>query len=109
MPYAFRFDRRRLADGEPVVSALRLEDFTTGAAYDVHAADTVHPLTLEKAQQLSDSGREGGSFRLEFLGPADPVLPQAIYRFVKGGAGHDIFIVPVARDAGGVRYEAIFY
>jgi hypothetical protein len=109
MPHGLRFDCRRLADRERSMNNLRLDDFATGAVYDVHAADAVHPFMLAKGQELSDSGREGGSFRLEFLGPADPVLPQAIYRFVKGDAGHDIFIVPVARDAGGVRYEAIFY
>ena len=91
------------------MSGLRLDDFAAGAVYDVHAADAVHPLALAKAQELADSGREGGSFRLEFLGPADPILPQAIYRFVKEDVEHDIFIVPVARSPGGVRYEAIFY
>ncbi|AQR74749.1 DUF6916 family protein [Sphingomonas sp. LM7] len=89
---------------------LSLADFQTGTVYDVAAGDAAYPLALDKVQALSDSGREGGSFRLEFVGPGEPILPQAIYRFSDGGdAGHDIFIVPVGRDANGVRYEAVFY
>lgn len=86
-----------------------LSDFETGAVYDVHAADTVYPLTLDKGLALSDSGRAGGSFRLEFVGPDEPILPQAIYRFAKDGTEQDIFIVPVAQGPNGTRYEAIFY
>lgn len=87
----------------------RLDDFATGAVYDVQMADASVGFTLDKRAALSDSGREGGSFRLEFVGPSDPVLPQAIYSFANAGNVFDIFIVPVARDANGVRYEAIFY
>jgi hypothetical protein len=110
MHHAPRFDCRAPAGPVPnCVTALRLSDFPAGTVYDVLAGDAVLPLTLDKAQALSDSGREGGSFRLEFLGPDEPLLPQAIYRFMNGGAEHEIFIVPIARNAGGVRYEAIFY
>ncbi len=91
------------------MSGPRLSDFVAGTVYEVCTADAAYPVTLDKSQELSDSGREGGSFRLEFLGPADPVLPQATYRFAGGGTDHDIFIVPIAKDAGGVRYEAVFY
>lgn len=89
---------------------LSLSDFTAGTVFSVSVEDQTYPFTLNKAQALSDSGREGGSFRLEFLGPDEPVLPQAIYPFSAGGEpGHEIFIVPVGRDAEGVRYEAVFY
>ncbi|NIJ21940.1 hypothetical protein FHS95_003651 [Sphingomonas naasensis] len=91
------------------MTALSLSDFTAGAVYDVAAGDAVFPLTLDRVQALADSGREGGAFRLEFVGPDAPVLPQAIYRFAGAGDAHEIFIVPIARDAGGVRYEAVFY
>ena len=109
MPYALSFDCSHFVGRGSRMSGLRLVDFVTGTVYDVRAADAIYPLTLDKGQELSDSGREGGSFRLEFLGPADPVLPQATYRFAGEGTDHDIFIVPIARDAGGVRYEAVFY
>jgi hypothetical protein len=91
------------------MSALRLSDFAADTVYEVAAQGGPYPLTLAKAQALSDSGREGGSFRLEFLGPDEPILPQAIYRFASDAAEHEIFIVPIARGDGGVRYEAVFY
>jgi hypothetical protein len=48
-------------------------------------------------------------FRLAFLGPADPVLPQRTYRLEHGTLGAlDIFLVPIASDASGTTYEAIF-
>lgn len=48
-------------------------------------------------------------FSLIFRGPAQPLLPQRIYRFDFGEAGSsDIFIVPIGSDAAGMRYEAVF-
>lgn len=54
--------------------------------------------------------REGEErpFSLEFRGPPEPQLPQATYAFARGGATHEIFIVPVERDDSGVTYEAVF-
>lgn len=69
-------------------------------------------LTLRTVEPLSDSGRTGGSFRLEFVGPAAPYLPQATYSFVEPAVGAepvDIFIVPIAAEAGSLVYEAVFY
>jgi hypothetical protein len=91
------------------MTALRPSDFATGTVYTVSADERNFPLALDRIQPLSDSGREGGAFRLEFLGPGEPVLPQATYSFSSGEGVHDIFIVPVAREAAGVRYEAVFY
>jgi hypothetical protein len=86
------------------------EDFSgrTGTAYDVAVGDATIPLTLTEMSSLPDVGREGGSFRLAFLGPADPVLPQAIYAFRSGEEVAEIFIVPVGRDSEGTHYEALF-
>ena len=48
-------------------------------------------------------------FSLVFRGPAGAILPQATYRLDHGTIGSfDIFLVPIAQDAGGVRYEAVF-
>lgn len=67
-------------------------------------------LTLRICAPLNDSGREGGSFRLEFTGPAQPYLPQAIYAFEAAGETPvEIFIVPVAAQAGALVYEAVFF
>lgn len=93
------------------MAPLSLSDFAAGTLFTVSAGDQAYPFALSKAQALSDSGREGGSFRLEFIGPGEPVLPQAIYPFSAGREApvHEIFIVPIARGADGVRYEAVFY
>lgn len=66
-------------------------------------------LTLDRVEQLPPSPREAGSFRLEFVGPPDPVLPQAIYPLTGEAETHEIFLVPIARDAAGARYEAVFF
>jgi hypothetical protein len=80
-----------------------------GTAYQVDTVAGPLALTLETAVELAQSGRAAGSFRLEFRGPVDPVLPQAIYRFQRDAESADIFIVPVGREAKGTLYEAIFY
>lgn len=92
--------------------ALTWDEFAdaTGSVYAVAVGEHRFELTLDKASEIASAGREGGSFRLEFLGPSDPVLEQAIYPFRRGDEDpFEIFIVPVARDTRGTRYEAIFY
>lgn len=90
---------------------LTLKDFAghLGESHTVKAGGASFPLRLEQAQDLPGSGRAGGSFRLEFRGPFEPVLPQAIYEFRRGGEAFEIFIVAIGRDAEGTRYEAIFF
>ena len=85
-----------------------LADFAPGGAWSVAFGETSLSLVLTKAEELRDSGRQGGSFRLEFQGPLEPVLLQATYRFERDSVGHEIFIVPIAGDSAGIRYEAIF-
>lgn len=49
------------------------------------------------------------SFSLLFEAPAEPVLPQRIYRLEHPQLdAMDIFLVPVARAAAGLHYEAVF-
>ena len=92
--------------------ALAWEDFagTEGATYQVDGdGQPGVEMTLETAAELPSAGRAAGSFRLEFRGPFEPILPQAIYRFRSGGDCKDIFIVPIGRDDRGTLYEALFY
>jgi hypothetical protein len=91
--------------------ALTWDEFAgaAGTAYAVAVGEERIELTLERAEELPSAGRAGGSFRLEFLGPCDPVLPQGIYRMSHGEDEFEIFIVPIARNDDGTRYEAIFY
>ena len=67
------------------------------------------PFTLVEAtvKGARASGRQ--PFALLFLGPLEPVLPQATYRFEHAAfPSLDIFIVPVGPDGNRMRYEAIF-
>jgi hypothetical protein len=96
--------------GEAPGRDLSFDDFgaKVGESFDVASNGGIFPLALEEARPLGHSSRPGGAFSLVFLGPADPLLPQAIYRLNVDGEPHDVFLVPIARDASGTRYEAIF-
>lgn len=89
---------------------LALDDFTdtVGMAFSVAAGDAEFELTLDKAEELPPPGSATGSFRLEFLGPVQPIIPQATYAFRREAEVLDIFIVPISQDAAGTRYEAVF-
>jgi len=90
---------------------LTLADFEphVGTSFEIATDFGVQALVLAAAQELPHSPREGGGFKLEFSGPAEPRLPQAIYAFTIDAVLHDIFIVPVGLKDGGIRYEAIFF
>jgi hypothetical protein len=80
-----------------------------GQRFDVTVRGHCLSLTLDAAQDLPGSPRPGGAFRLEFVGPRDPVLAQGIFPFEIGKESFEIFVVPIARDLQGTRYEAVFY
>jgi uncharacterized protein DUF6916 len=90
---------------------LTLADFSVhqGEAFAVEAEGGPVPLLLAEAKALPESPREGGAFRLEFEGPLQPELGQGVYRFRLGERDDDIFIVPIARTAEAMRYEAVFF
>lgn len=87
---------------------LKVSDFAAGEDYGVETAEGEVVLRLDQVQALPQAVREAGGFRLEFVGPLAPFLPQATYPLTRDGERRDIFLVPVARDAAGIRYEAIF-
>jgi len=89
---------------------LTMADFSPrlGKPFEISAYGAKLSLRLEAAQDLPSLGRTGGSFRLEFVGPFQPALPQATYPFRFGDEWVGIFIVPVGQDQRGIRYEAIF-
>ena len=48
-------------------------------------------------------------FSVFFDGPADPFLPQSLYRLEHERMSEfDLFLVPVAKTDQGFRYEAVF-
>ena len=56
-----------------------------------------------------DASGARAPFTLLFRGPAEPLLPQGIYRLEHQSMGAlEIFIVPIGQDADGVAYEAVF-
>jgi hypothetical protein len=57
----------------------------------------------------ADAAGKRAPFSLMFRGPADPVLPQRIYRLDHDALGPlEIFLVPVGRDEAGTGYQAVF-
>lgn len=79
-----------------------------GTSFTVESGGVTVDLRLAEISALRESGRPGGSFRLEFHGPMDAVLPQAIYAFDLAGTRHDIFVVPNGPSGGHMLYEALF-
>ena len=58
---------------------------------------------------LTHSRGDVERFSLFFYGPGDLFLPQATYRLAHERMGElDIFLVPVAQEQRGFRYEAVF-
>jgi len=90
--------------------ALRHEEFKSleGESFELVLGERTIPFTLDTVRALPDSGREGGAFVLDWQGPHEPVLPQDIYAFRRGGEEYEMFIVPVGRDRSGALYEAVF-
>ena len=94
------------------VPGLTLGDFETriGESFAIETEIGMQTLELVAADSLPQSARPEGGFRLEFAGPAEPRLPQSIYRFTLGDSLHEIFIVAIGyRPQGGLRYEAVFF
>lgn len=66
-------------------------------------------LELTAVTETRYSTPEHPAFSLLLRGPLDPQLEQRIYAFEFADATTmEIFIVPVARDASGMQYEAVF-
>lgn len=66
-------------------------------------------LELRSVTPFPGSTAERPGFSLIFAGPLAHPLPQMTYMLDCPDAGsHAIFLVPVARDATGFQYEAVF-
>ncbi len=76
--------------------------------------DAEHTLELELEEiqpfpSLVHARGDMERFSLYFRGPRDMLLPQRTYRIEHERMGEmDIFLVPIAQDANGFRYEAVF-
>lgn len=89
---------------------LSLHDFSPWLDQECQVGEGAErlPMILLAAEPLADSPRAAGGFRLEFLGPVDPVLDQGTKRVTGPSATYDIVMVPIGRNAAGTRYEAVF-
>ena len=102
-----------------MLETLTLETFSphVGETFRIPLqADQTIELELVDARSLFDvyAGRQGpraarAPFALVLRGPLTPVLPQRIYPLEHAAIGrHELFIVPIGPDQGGMRYEVIF-
>jgi len=93
---------------------LRLEDFQglVGTGFTVVADGIVLPeLTLVEATALSTYGAEVSRppFSLVFEMPGEQRLNQGLVSLRNESLGEaEIFLVPMAKTAGGIRYAATF-
>nr|DAF83386.1 MAG TPA: hypothetical protein [Caudoviricetes sp.] len=92
-----------------MAAELTVADFEPHIGADFDVAETPFALHLLEVRLLGTALRNGGAFALTFRGPQAAPLPQAIYPLVHPKLGRqDIFIVPIARQDDGMRYEAVF-
>lgn len=83
----------------------------TGAVFEVQLGEgQTLPLELSAVRGNGLQGMaKREQFSLHFRGPASPALVQRIYHLEHAQfGGLDIFLVPIARDAAGMTYEAVF-
>lgn len=92
---------------------LTLGDFTPHVGADFAVLGPADPVALRlvaaDALPADPAGRSRAPFSLEFVGPVDPAFAQATLTLEHPALGPlDIFVVPLARDAAGTRYQAVF-
>lgn len=93
-----------------MLDQITIEDFTaqvnTSFRVEADSAPTVELELLSVKDLGSTAGHD--QFSLEFRGPQQPLLPQSIYPLQHEQLGaFDLFLVPIAREQEGLRYEAI--
>lgn len=87
---------------------VKMDDFEVGAIYEVEAGEATVPLVLKAATALPQSVRPGGSFVLDFRGPAGAAFGQGVYRVRKGEESREMFLVPHAPEQDGAVYHATY-
>ncbi|ADB51025.1 DUF6916 family protein [Conexibacter woesei] len=99
------------------LQTLTVERFaaTIGEPYAIEQPEGAPPIELVLAETEArgpapaDGDEPRQPFALVFSGPAEPQLAQQIVPLRHAALGRlEIFIVPIAVDADGARYEAVF-
>jgi hypothetical protein len=89
------------------LEALTADDFAPLRDQPFRLSADGPPLALTLVEVTAGDG--GRPFSLLFRGPAEPLLPQRIYRIEHQALGAlELFLVPVGREPDGLRYEAVF-
>ncbi len=85
-----------------------------GSTFRVNAGGQTVDFVLVRAGRVMESERarlKRTPFSLFFQGPPQPFLPQSMYGVRHPAFGDEelpIFFVPIAREADGFVYEAVF-
>ena len=99
-----RIDQEKYAEHLNDVFRISLDD---DSALDITLIE-VNSAGSQSTQHALDAGRPA-PFSILFRGPAEPVLPQAIYQLSHAALGaQDLFLVPIGPDGEGMAYEAVF-
>ncbi|MEA3045638.1 MAG: hypothetical protein QOH47_3476 [Sphingomonadales bacterium] len=88
-----------------------LDDFSgrIGRAFLIEVSGYRVELSLDVAEEVPGSPRGRGGFRLEFLGPLDPMLAQGIVPLAIDDDFFEVFLVAIAQEGTALRYEAVFF
>lgn len=103
--------RRSAVSGEPAAFTLARFEPLVGSRFMLRVDDAASlPADLVEATAGRHARPDGQpAFSLTFQGPPEPALPQRIYRLEHPALDPiDLFLVPVARTATGLHYEAVF-
>lgn len=94
-----------------MIEDLTVESFAgcVGEAFRLTADEGTFEVTLVECETLGGTALNRVPFSLVFLGPREPVLPQRTYPLAHDELGElEVFLVPIAQDDDGTRYEAVF-
>ena len=76
--------------------------------FQMHYGSQTAPLEVVSVTDLGSTPRQI-QFSVIFRAPVTAPIHQGIYRVDHDSAGpFDLFLVPIARDADGVQYQAVF-
>ena len=90
------------------METLGYEDFRSQVNSTFRVAEIPIELKLVSVSEQKWTPRQE-TFSLMFAGPGDPFLEQRLYNVSHEKLGEGaIFLVPVAQDASGYTYEAVF-
>ncbi|MCB1052746.1 MAG: hypothetical protein H6510_10585 [Acidobacteria bacterium] len=79
-----------------------------GASFALKTDGPAFQLQLDQVVESPQAPTGYACFSAEFIGPAQPVLPQATYCLIGEDVMLELFLVPIERQSQGIRYQAIF-